>query len=124
MVVKTNDTLLIRQLALKTHIGVYSYEKKIKQTVILNLELDYDSHKAALSDDLKDAWDYSALVGDLTSLLESLHCNLIESLANRICSHILNHYPCERVHLTLIKPHAIAGSTEVGLVVERFASTE
>ncbi|MBY0377651.1 MAG: dihydroneopterin aldolase [Gammaproteobacteria bacterium] len=121
MAIKASDTLLIRQLALKTQIGVYSYEKKIKQTVILNLELEYDSHKAALSDDLKDAWDYSALVEDLRLLLNSLHCHLIESLADRICHHILNHYPCARVRLTLIKPHAIAGSAEVGLVVERVA---
>lgn len=112
--------LIIRKLALKTAIGVYSYEKKIKQTVVLDLELDYDSRVAAVSDDLKDAWDYSALVEDLRSLLDSLHCNLIESLADKICQHILNTYPCNQVRLTLVKPHALAGSTEVGLTIERF----
>lgn len=119
MVVKKNDTLLIRHLAIKTLIGVYPHEKTIKQTVILDLELDYDSHTAAQSGDLKDAWDYSVLIEDLQSWLGSLQCNLIESLADRICNHILSRYPCNRVRLTLIKPEAIAGSTEVGLVVER-----
>lgn len=114
-----NDVLIIRHLALKTTIGVYPYEKKIKQTVRLDLELDYDSHKAALSDALKDAWDYSALIEDLRSLLDSLHCQLIESLADKICSHILTKYPCKQVRLTLVKPHALLGSTEVGLVLER-----
>jgi dihydroneopterin aldolase len=120
MAVTTGDILIIRKLALKTAIGVYAYEKKIKQTVILDLELEYDSRPAAISDDLKDAWDYSALVEDLKTLLDTLHCNLIESLADKICSHILKSYPCKRIHLTLVKPHALAGSTEVGLVVERF----
>jgi dihydroneopterin aldolase len=120
MAVTTSDTLIIRKLALKTAIGVYAYEKKIKQTVILDLELDYDSRPAAANDDLKDALDYSALVEDLRVLLDSLQCNLIEALADKICSHILNGYPCKRICLTLIKPHALAGSTEVGLVVERF----
>lgn len=120
MAVTVSDVLVIRKLALKTAIGVYPYEKKIKQTVLLDLELDYDSRAAAVSDDLKDAWDYSALVEDLRALLDSLHCNLIESLAAKICSHILNAYPCKHVRLTLVKPHALAGSVEVGLTVERF----
>ncbi len=119
MAVTTNDTLIIRKLALKTAIGVYAYEKKIKQTVILDLELEYDSRPAAANDDLKDAWDYSALVEDLRILLDTLQCNLIESLADKICSHILKSYPCKHIRLTLVKPHALAGSTEVGLVVER-----
>ena len=120
MAVKTSDTLIIRKLALKTAIGVYAYEKKIKQTVILDLELDYDIRPAAANDNLKNAWDYSALVEDLRILLDSLQCNLIESLADKICSHILKSYPCKHIRLTLIKPHALAGNTEVGLVVERF----
>ena len=122
MAVTTCDTLIIRRLALKTAIGIYGYEKKIKQTVVLDLELDYDSSSAAVSDDLKDAWDYSALVEDLRVLLDTLQCNLIEALADRICSHILSTYPCKRVRLTLVKPHALAGSAEVGLVVERLGS--
>jgi 7,8-dihydroneopterin aldolase/epimerase/oxygenase len=120
MAVTTSDTLIIRKLALKTAIGVYAYEKKIKQTVILDLELDYDSSTAAASDDIKDAWDYSALVEDLRVLLDSLQCNLIEALADRICSHILSTYPCNHVRLILVKPHALAGSAEVGLVVEHW----
>lgn len=122
MAVNSSDTLIIRKLALKTAIGIYAYEKKIKQTVVLDLELDYDSRTAAASDALKDAWDYSALVEDLRKLLGTLQCNLIESLADRICSHILSAYPCNHVRLTLVKPHALAGSTEVGLVVERWGS--
>jgi 7,8-dihydroneopterin aldolase/epimerase/oxygenase len=98
---------------------VYAYEKKIKQTVILDIELDYDSRAAAASDNLKDAWDYSALVEDLRILLESLHCHLIEALADKICQHILNAYSCNHVRLTLVKPHALAGSAEVGLTIER-----
>ena len=120
MAVTTSDTLIIRKLALKTAIGVYAYEKKIKQTVILDLELEYNSRPSAANDDLKDAWDYSALVQDLSVLLDTLQCNLIETLADKICNYILNTYPCKHVRLTLIKPHALAGSTEVGLVVERF----
>lgn len=119
MALSMSDVLIIRQLALKTTIGVYAYEKKVKQTVILDLELDYDSRAAALSNDLKDAWDYSALVEDLRVLLDSLHCNLIEALADKICQHILSTYPCNHVRLTLIKPHALAGSAEIGLTVER-----
>jgi dihydroneopterin aldolase len=120
MAVNSSDVLIIRKLALKTAIGVYPYEKKIKQTVLLDLELDYDSRAAASSDDLKDAWDYSALVEDLRTLLGPLHCNLIESLADKICQHILSAYPCNHIRLTLVKPHALAGSTEVGLTIERF----
>ncbi|MCD6045103.1 MAG: dihydroneopterin aldolase [Gammaproteobacteria bacterium] len=120
MAVVRRDILIIRKLALKTAIGIYPYEKKIKQTVLLDLELDYDSRQAGASDDLKDAWDYSALVEDLRVLLGTLQCNLIESLADKICSHILKTYSCNHVRLTLVKPHALAGSTEVGLTVERF----
>ena len=119
MALKNGDILLVRHLTLKTLIGVYPYEKKIKQTVRVDLELEYDSSAAATSDDLKKAWDYSVLIEDLKIMVESLQCNLIESLAQHICDHILKHYLCKQVRLTLIKPHALAGDTEVGLVVER-----
>lgn len=119
MVVAEQAILSIRQLALKTLLGVYPYEKKIKQTVILDLELAYDNRVAAQSDDLSDALDYSALAEDLKTLLDSLQCHLIESLSDQICRHILSHYPCSRVRLTLTKPHALAGSAAVGLTVER-----
>lgn len=120
MVIEGNTILSIRQLALKTLLGTYSYEKKIKQTVVLDLELSYDSRAAAKSDDLKDTVDYSVLVEDLKTLLDSLHCHLIEFLADQICHHILSYYPFTQVRLTLIKPHALAGSAQVGVTIERF----
>ena len=119
MALKNRDILVIRHLALKTLIGVYPHEKKIKQTVCVDLELEYDSSAASASDDLKKAWDYSVLIKDLKTMVESLQCNLIESLAQHICDHILKHYPCQHVRLTLIKPHALGGGTEVGLIVAR-----
>ena len=115
----TDDILFIRQLPLKTIIGVYPYERKIKQTVILDLELAYDSKVAAKSNDLKDAWNYASLVEELTTLLESLQCHLIEALEEEISTHVFSYYPCQWLRLTLIKQNAFAGSTQVGLTITR-----
>ncbi len=119
MAVEAKDTLFIQQLALKTYIGVYAHEKKIKQTVILDLSLDYDSQIAGQSDCLGDALDYAALVNSLRVFLADLHCHLLEHLAEKICQHIFATFPCSKINLSLSKPQALGNGARVGLKVER-----
>ena len=113
------DTVFIRQLSVQTVIGCYDWERTIKQTVVLDLEMDWDIKKAAAADDLSFALDYSQVSERLVTFIEGSEFQLIETMAEQCCDIVLNEFNVSWLRLTLGKPGAVPAASTVGLVIER-----
>ncbi len=113
------DIVFIKQLEIETVIGIYDWERKIRQTVSLDLEMGSDNRKAAASDHIDDALNYKAVAKRLIAFVEESQFELVETLAERICEIIMQEFSVPWVKLTLHKLGAVSGSKSVGVVIER-----
>ncbi len=112
------EHIFIEGLAVQTCIGVYDWEREIRQTVVLDLELHTDLQVAAQSDGLADTVDYKALSDRLVALVGSARYGLIEALGQAILNCILDEFPVSRARLRLSKPGAVSAARNVGVVME------
>mgnify|MGYP001466868928 CR=1 FL=1 len=113
------DIIFLRNLKIDTVIGIYDWERRIKQTVILDLEMATDIKKAAKSDDIADTLDYKAIAKRVISFVEESEYKLVETLAERIAEIIVNEFKVPWVKLSLNKIGAIRGARDVGVIIER-----
>ena len=113
------DIIFLKNLKIETVVGIYDWERKIKQTVILDLEMTTDVTKAAASDKIEDALNYKAVAKRLISFVEESEFELIETLAERIADIILVEFNVPWLRLSLNKIGAIRGARDVGVIIER-----
>lgn len=113
------DLLSIEQLKIETTIGAYAWEKKIKQSLFLDLMLSVDTQQAAESDQLADALDYAALTASLEEMLSGSAFNLLEALAQHTANFILNNYPVQKIVLSVSKPQALKQAKNIKLTITR-----
>jgi dihydroneopterin aldolase len=113
------DIVFIRDLRIETVIGIYDWEREIKQTVILDLEMGADVAKAASSDHIDDTLDYKAVAKRLIGFVEESEFQLVETLAERCAQIVREEFGVEWVRLTLNKIGAVSGARDVGVVIER-----
>lgn len=113
------DIVFIRDLRINTVVGIYDWERKVRQTIAIDLDMATDIRKAAASDDIADALDYKAVAKRLIAYVESQSFQLVETLAERIAELVLSEFPVPWLRLTLNKPGAVRGSKSVGVIIER-----
>jgi dihydroneopterin aldolase len=113
------DIIFLRGLHIETTIGVYDWERVIKQTVILDLEMGTDIRPAAASDDIADTLDYKALSKRVIGFVESSEFLLVETLAEKVAELLLQEFGIPWLRLSLNKKGAIRGATDVGIIIER-----
>ena len=113
------DTVCIRELRADTVIGVYDWERTIRQTVVLDLEMAADVRAAAATDAVADALDYAEVSKRLLSFIEESEFQLIETLAERVAAIVMSEFGVPWLRLRLDKPGAVAEATTVGVVIER-----
>ena len=113
------DIVFIEDLRIDTVIGIYDWERKIRQTVALDVEMAFDNRKPAASDRIADTLDYKAVAKRLIAFVESSHFELVETLAERCAGIIIDEFRVPWLRLRLSKPGAVTGSKAVGVVVER-----
>ena len=113
------DIVFIQDLQIETVIGIYDWERKIRQTVSLDIEMATDIKKAAESDNIEDALSYKDVAKRLIEFVENSEYELVESLAEEICRIIRDEFDVPWVRLTLHKPGAVRGSKSVGVIIER-----
>ena len=113
------DIIFLRDLKIETIVGIYDWERKVKQTVILDLEMATDVKKAASTDRIEDALDYKAIAKRLISFVGESEFDLVETLAERIAEIILLEFDVSWLRLSLNKIGAIRGARDVGVVIER-----
>lgn len=118
------DTIIIKQLQADTLIGVYDWEQTVRQTVLIDIELSYNMRKAARNDDLAAAVDYKSLCDRVIEHTESVHLQLIESLAEQLAGLCLSEFAIESCRISVHKPAAIAAAQDVVVSIERSRATQ
>jgi 7,8-dihydroneopterin aldolase/epimerase/oxygenase len=113
------DTVFIEDLRIETVIGIYDWERKIRQVVALDLEMAFDNRKPAASDRIDDTLDYKKVAKRLIAFVESSHFELVETLAERCAEIVQNEFGVPWLRLKLSKPGAVRGSKAVGVAIER-----
>jgi len=113
------DIIFISELRIETVIGIFDWERQIKQTVVLDIELATDISKAAASDHIDDTIDYKTLTKSIISYVEASEFQLVETLAERVCELVRNDFGVPWVQLKLNKPGALRGARDVGILIER-----
>ncbi len=115
----TGDRIFLRGLAAECIIGFIDWERRVKQTVVIDLELPVDCRRAATTDDVADTLDYKKVAKRVVAFIEASEFKLVETLAHRLALLILEEFAVEWVGISLNKPGAIRGSRDVGVVIER-----
>jgi 7,8-dihydroneopterin aldolase/epimerase/oxygenase len=113
------DSVFVEDLRIETVIGIYDWERKIKQTVTLDLEMAFDNRKPASSDKIEDTLDYKAVSKRLIAFVESSHFELVETLAEKCAQIVREEFRVPWLRLKLSKPGAVRGSKAVGVIIER-----
>lgn len=113
------DRVFIEDLRIQTVIGVFDWEREIKQMVSLDLELAFDISAAAESDSIHDTLDYKAVSKRLIQFVERSEFQLVEALAEHCAQIVLAEFPVQWLRLKLSKPGAVRGSSAVGVIIER-----
>ena len=113
------DRVFIENLTIETVIGIFDWERDIRQTVSLDLEMDFDIRQAAATDAIADTLDYKAVAKRLIRFVERSEFQLVETLAEKCAAIVLAEFPVEHLKLKLSKPGAVRGSSAVGVIIER-----
>lgn len=113
------DIVFLRGLRVDAVIGVYQWERRIRQTLRLDLELGTDVAAAAVNDDIRDALDYYAVSVQVRQFVEASEFRLVETLAERVAAMVLAEFPVAWLRLTVSKPGAIRDCDSVGVSIER-----
>ena len=104
---------------METVIGVYDWERRIRQPVVIDLEMGTDISRAAASDDVADALDYKSVSKRVQQFVGESSFLLVETLTERIASMVLDEFPVPWVRVKLNKIGALRGAAGVGIVIER-----
>ena len=113
------DIVFIRDLQIETVIGIYDWERKVRQIISLDIDMASDIRKAAGSDNIEDTLSYKTVAKRVIAFVEQSKFELVEALAEKICEIILEEFEVPWVRLTLNKPGAVRGSKSVGVMIER-----
>ena len=113
------DTVFIEDLCIETIIGIYDWEREIRQIVSIDLEMATDNSKAAATESIDDALNYKAVAKRLIQFVEDSEFQLVETMAERIGEIVLNEFNVPWMRLKLSKPGAVTGSKAVGVIIER-----
>lgn len=114
------DTVFIHGLRMQVLIGVFEWERHLRQLLLLDLEAKTDIKKATRSDRLEDTIDYKTMAHRLKTFAESESFGLLETLAEKMAAIVLEEYAAvSSVKIKLDKPYAVRNARTVGVVVER-----
>ncbi|MEF3074268.1 MULTISPECIES: dihydroneopterin aldolase [unclassified Methylobacter] len=113
------DIIFLGGLEIQTVIGIYDWEREIKQAVVLDIEMAYDIKKAAETDDIQYTLDYKAVSQRIISFVEQSSFFLVEKLIEEIAAIIRNEFNVPWVKIRLNKRGAISSARDVGIIIER-----
>lgn len=113
------DKIFLHELKVETIIGIWEWERKIRQTVVIDLEMSADIARAAATDDVADTLNYKSVAKRLQQFVGESSFQLVETLAERIAGIVRDEFDVAWVKVTVHKPGAIRGSRDVGIIIER-----
>jgi dihydroneopterin aldolase len=115
----TGDRIFLHGLTTECIIGFIDWERRVKQTVVLDIELPVDCRRAAARDDVADTLDYKKVAKRVLAFVEGSQFQLVETLAHRLALVLLQEFELPWVRIALNKPGAIRHSRDVGVLIER-----
>jgi 7,8-dihydroneopterin aldolase/epimerase/oxygenase len=115
------DKIFLRGLKAEAIIGIYDWERQVKQTVIVDLEMNGSVRKAARSDSINDTLNYKRVAKHVLAFIEASQFHLVETLTEQIAMLLLAEFGLHWVRVSLSKPGAVRSSRDVGVIIEREA---
>jgi dihydroneopterin aldolase len=115
------DIVYIRELEIETIIGIYDWERQVKQRVSLDLEMGTDIARAAQTDSIEDTLNYKAVAKRLIDFIGKSEFQLVETMAEQVAELVIQEFDVPWLRLRLSKPGAVRGSRDVGVIIERAA---
>lgn len=113
------DIIYLNDLRIDTIIGIFDWERRVKQTVSLDLQMATDIRKAAASDAIEDTLDYKAVAKRIIAFVEASEFQLVETLAEKITEIVRKEFDVPWVRLQVNKQGAVRGARDVGVIIER-----
>lgn len=113
------DIVFLRDLRIDAVIGIYDWERRVRQTLIFDLEMSADIARAAASDQIEDTLNYKAVAKRLIQFVSDSEFQLVETLAERCADIIRDEFGVRWVRLSLNKKGAVRGASDVGVIIER-----
>ncbi|MFK8027586.1 MAG: dihydroneopterin aldolase [Gammaproteobacteria bacterium] len=113
------DTVFIRDLSMDAVIGVFGWERQVRQKITINLEMATDISKAAETDDLEYTLDYKAISQRIRALVDENQPKLVETLIELIATTVMEEFNIPWLRISIAKPGAVRGSAAVGVMIER-----
>jgi dihydroneopterin aldolase len=116
---QATDTVFLHELKVETVIGVWDWERKIRQTVSIDLEMGTDIRRAAETDSIDDTLNYKAVAKRVQQFVAESEFQLVETLAENIAEIVLREFEIPWIQVRVSKPGAIRGATNVGVLIYR-----
>jgi 7,8-dihydroneopterin aldolase/epimerase/oxygenase len=113
------DKIFVHALKTETIVGIFDWERQVKQAVVVDIEFSADIAKAALSDSIDDTLNYKGVAKRVLAFVDESSFHLVETLAEHVAMLILEEFGVSWVSITLSKPGAIRNSRDVGVMLER-----
>lgn len=117
------DKIYVEDLRVKATIGIFDWEKKIKQEVSISYEIPHDNKKAAAADVIEATTDYKSITKAIIAFVESNKFELVETFAERIAEMVIKDFNIAEIRLRVSKPGALRYSKDVGVIIERNKSS-
>lgn len=113
------DHIFIEELTVFAQIGVYDWEQQIKQKLVFDLEMAWDSSKAAETDDVQYCLNYAEVSEFIIDYVQSKSFLLIERVAYEVADQLQQRFGIQGLCLKLSKPKAVAQAKNVGIIIKR-----
>ncbi len=116
---KARDIIFLNGLEMEAIIGIFDWERRVKQSVVIDLQMQTDICAAAATDSIEDTLNYKAVAKRLLDFVNNSEFHLVETLAERVARIVVTEFGVPWVRVDLNKPGAIRGSRDVGVRIER-----
>lgn len=113
------DKIFLSELKIDTIIGIWDWERRIRQTVVIDIEMSADIARAAATDNIEDTLNYKGVAKRIQEFVGASNFQLVETLAEKIAAIVRDEFDVQWVKVRVNKPGAIRGSKDVGIVIER-----
>ena len=113
------DRIFLRGLQVECIIGFIEWERRIKQTVVIDIELPVDCSRAAETDEVDNTVDYKRVAKRIIAYVEASEFKLVETLAHKTAMLVIEEFQIAWFRISINKPGAIRGSRDVGVTIER-----
>ncbi len=119
---QTTDTIFLHELKVETIIGIEDWERRIHQTVSIDLEMGADIRRAAETDSVGNTLNYKAVAKQVQKFVAESEFQLVETMAERIADLVLQEFEVPWIRVRVSKPGAIRGASDVGVLIHRARS--